>query len=39
MAILDVEQHRAMLSAAGLYVEIDEEKSRGWICATGVKPQ
>lgn len=39
MAILDIDQHRAMLTDAGFTdVRIDEELRRGWICALGTKP-
>lgn len=39
MAVLDVEQHREMLTAAGFTdVEVAEEPSRGWISAVGRKP-
>jgi SAM-dependent methyltransferase len=38
IAILDVEQHRAMFTDAGFAdVLIDEEVSRGWICCVGAK--
>jgi SAM-dependent methyltransferase len=38
MAILDVEQHRAMFTDAGFTdVLIDEDGSRGWICCVGAK--
>lgn len=38
MAILDIDQHRAMLTDAGFTdVLIDEEVSRGWICCLGTK--
>jgi ubiquinone/menaquinone biosynthesis C-methylase UbiE len=40
MAILDVEQHRAMLTDAGFVdVLIDEEASRGWICCIAQKAE
>jgi SAM-dependent methyltransferase len=40
MAILDVEQHRAMFTDAGFAnVLIDEEGSRGWICCVGTKAE
>ena len=39
MAILDVDQHRAMLVDAGFAeVQVDEELKRGWICVLGRKP-
>lgn len=39
MAMLDVEQHRAMLAQAGFVdVTIDEELRKGWISALGTKP-
>ena len=39
MAILDVDQHRALFSNAGFTdVHIVEEPRRGWIVCTGVKP-
>jgi ubiquinone/menaquinone biosynthesis C-methylase UbiE len=38
-AYLTPEQHRRLLSDAGYSgVEVFEEKSRGWICATGHRP-
>ena len=38
MAILDVEQHRALFADAGFTdILIDEEGSRGWICCVGTK--
>jgi len=38
MAFLTVDQHREMFSSAGFTdIEIDEEESKGWICAMGVK--
>jgi ubiquinone/menaquinone biosynthesis C-methylase UbiE len=38
MAVLDVDQHRAMLRDAGFVdVQIDEEVSRGWICCVAAK--
>jgi SAM-dependent methyltransferase len=38
MAILDVEQHRAMFTAAGFAdVQIDEERAKGWLCCVGTK--
>jgi ubiquinone/menaquinone biosynthesis C-methylase UbiE len=40
MAILDVDQHRAMFADAGFAdVQVDEERSRGWICVLGGKPR
>lgn len=40
MAVLDVEQHRAMFTDAGFTdVRIDEEGSRGWICCVGAKAE
>lgn len=40
MAILDVEQHRAMFTDAGFAdVLIDEEGSRGWLCCVGAKAE
>jgi SAM-dependent methyltransferase len=40
MAILDVQQHRAMLTDAGFAdVKVDEEHGRGWICVLGRKPR
>jgi SAM-dependent methyltransferase len=40
MAILDTEQHRSMfVEASFAEVQVDEERSRGWICVLGVKPQ
>jgi SAM-dependent methyltransferase len=40
MAILDVDQHRAMFTDAGFTdVVIDEDFSRGWICCLGAKPE
>ena len=39
MAILDVEQHRAMFTDAGFTdVQIDEEGRKGWLCVVGAKP-
>lgn len=38
-AHLDVTAHRALFLSAGYeHVEIFEEQSKGWICATGTKP-
>jgi ubiquinone/menaquinone biosynthesis C-methylase UbiE len=38
MAVLDVEQHRAMFTDAGFSaVVVDEEASRGWLCCVGEK--
>jgi ubiquinone/menaquinone biosynthesis C-methylase UbiE len=38
MAILDVDQHRAMLTNAGFAdIQVDEELRRGWICVLGRK--
>lgn len=40
MAILDVEQHRAMFTDAGFVdVRIDEEIGRGWLCCVGTKAE
>jgi SAM-dependent methyltransferase len=40
MAILDVDQHRAMLADAGFTdVQVDEDGGRGWICVLGAKPR
>ncbi|MGH7619390.1 MAG: class I SAM-dependent methyltransferase [Gemmatimonadaceae bacterium] len=40
IAILDVEQHRAMFTDAGFAdVLIDEEGSRGWLCCIGAKAE
>jgi ubiquinone/menaquinone biosynthesis C-methylase UbiE len=39
MAVLDVDQHRAMFADAGFAdVSVDEEAERGWICVVGTKP-
>jgi SAM-dependent methyltransferase len=39
MAILDVDQHKAMFADAGFAeVTVDEDKGRGWICLLGSKP-
>jgi SAM-dependent methyltransferase len=39
MAILDVDQHKALFSNAGFtYVQVVEERTRGWICVMGTKP-
>ena len=39
MAILDIEQHRAMFTDAGFAdVLIDEEGSHGWICCVAQRP-
>jgi ubiquinone/menaquinone biosynthesis C-methylase UbiE len=39
MAILDVNQHKALLSNAGFAdIQILEEGNKGWICAIGAKP-
>jgi ubiquinone/menaquinone biosynthesis C-methylase UbiE len=39
MAILDVDQHKALFSNAGFRdVELVEEPSEGWICGIGTKP-
>lgn len=39
MAMLDVEQHRAMLAEPGFVdVVIDEDAERGWICCMAAKP-
>jgi ubiquinone/menaquinone biosynthesis C-methylase UbiE len=38
MAVLDVDQHRAMFADAGFVdVHIDEDEARGWICVIGAK--
>ena len=40
MALLDVEQHEAIFSSAGFRdVQVIEERPKGWIYGTGVKPQ
>jgi ubiquinone/menaquinone biosynthesis C-methylase UbiE len=40
MAILDVDQHKAMFAEAGFSeIQVDEEARRGWICALGTKPE
>ena len=39
MAILDVDQHKALFSNAGFTdVHVLEEDSKGWICGIGTKP-
>ena len=39
MAILDVDQHKALFSNAGFTdVQVVEERTRGWICVMGTKP-
>lgn len=39
MAILDVDQHKALFSRAGfIAVQVIEERSGGWICVMGMKP-
>jgi ubiquinone/menaquinone biosynthesis C-methylase UbiE len=39
MAILDVEQHKALFSTAGFTdVQVVEERTEGWICGLGMKP-
>jgi ubiquinone/menaquinone biosynthesis C-methylase UbiE len=39
MAVLDIDQHKAMFANAGFRdVQIIEETTRGWICARGAKP-
>jgi ubiquinone/menaquinone biosynthesis C-methylase UbiE len=39
MAVLDVEQHRALFSDAGFTdIQILEEHTQGWICGIGTKP-
>ena len=39
MAILDVDQHKALFSSAGFTdVQIVEERTKGWICGMGTKP-
>lgn len=38
MAVLDVDQHRRMFTDAGFVdVDVDEERSRGWLCVVGTK--
>ncbi len=40
MAILDVDQHKAMFAEAGFAeVDVDEEVGRGWICVLGTKSE
>jgi ubiquinone/menaquinone biosynthesis C-methylase UbiE len=40
MAFLSVDQHRAIFADAGFTdVEIDEERTKGWISAKGTKPK
>jgi hypothetical protein len=40
MAILDVDQHKTMLTDAGFAeVELDEDAARGWICVVATKPR
>lgn len=40
MAILNVEEHRAMFSKVGFVdVRIVDEQSAGWICGVGTKPK
>lgn len=39
MALLDVDEHRALLANAGYSeVEVSEEVDKGWICGVGRKP-
>ena len=39
MAILDVDQHKALFSSAGFTdVRVVEELTKGWICVVGTKP-
>jgi hypothetical protein len=39
MAILDVDQHKALFSSAGFTdVQVIEEGAKGWICGMGTKP-
>jgi len=39
MAILDVDQHKALFSGAGFIdVHVVEERTKGWICGMGTKP-
>jgi hypothetical protein len=39
MAILDVDQHKALLAGAGFTdVQVVEERAKGWICGLGTKP-
>ena len=39
MKLLDIDQHRAIFANAGFTdIQIFEEKSKGWICALGMKP-
>jgi ubiquinone/menaquinone biosynthesis C-methylase UbiE len=39
MAMLDVDQHKAMFASAGFTdVQIVEEHAKGWICGMGTKP-
>jgi SAM-dependent methyltransferase len=39
IAVLDVDQHRAMFTDAGFTaVDVDEDVRRGWICVLGTKP-
>jgi ubiquinone/menaquinone biosynthesis C-methylase UbiE len=39
MAILDVDQHKALLAGAGFTdVQVVEERAKGWICGMGTKP-
>lgn len=39
MAMLDVDQHRAIFSDAGFTdVHVEEDLAKGWICAMGTKP-
>jgi hypothetical protein len=38
MKLLDIDQHRAVFSNAGFIdIQIFEEKTKGWICALGMK--
>jgi SAM-dependent methyltransferase len=39
MAMLDVDQHKAIFTTAGFRdVQVVEESAKGWICGTAVKP-
>jgi SAM-dependent methyltransferase len=39
MAVLDVDQHKALFSSAGFTdVQVVEERTKGWICVMGTKP-
>ncbi len=40
MAVLDIDQHRAMFADAGFTgIEVDEDAGRGWIFVAGTKPR